>query len=227
MPSEHIVSSYDNDLNYLNSRIKDMGDIVKSQLEKAAEAITSNNKELAKSVVKGDPKVDELERDIDTYAIRMIALRQPLASDLRAVVASLKVSSHLERIADYAANISRRTAAMENVSDKISLRPINRISAMAIAMIDDVLNSFINRDDDLATDVWKRDADLDCMYTGYVRELLTYMMEDPRNIGTCTELLFVAKNLERIGDHATNIAEMTHYLIHGAPFKEPRIKGRE
>ncbi len=224
--SSHIVKSFDLDLEHLNSEITNMGELVIQQLENALKAVVSNDSALAHQVIDKDPEIDEIEHSIDTFAIRTIALRQPVASDLRAVISALKVSSHLERIADYATNIAKRALSLSEVKYTPSIgSAVPRLMRLAQDMIKDVLHAYINRDDTKAKEVWERDVELDEMYMSFLRELLTYMMEDPRNINACTQFLFIAKNIERIGDHATNIAELVHYLISGHAFDEPRPKG--
>lgn len=223
----HIVKSFDGDLKHLNDQIVDMGKLVIQQIEDAVTSITDLNIDLANKVVQKDPEIDNIEHEIDSFAIRTIALRQPVARDLRAVIAALKVSSHLERIADYATNIAKRTATVaESRNFSTDGQAVPRMIRHAIEMIQEVLEAYVNQDDKKAESVWKRDVELDQMYMGYVRELLTYMMEDPRNISACTQFLFIAKNIERIGDHTTNIAELVHYLISGHAFDHPRPKGK-
>jgi phosphate transport system protein len=223
--AQHIVKAYDKDLHYLTQKIENMGEDVKSQLSKAIKALVEKDEELARQVIEADPAIDAQDHEIDTYAIRTIALRQPVADDLRMIVTTLKIASHLERIADYARNIARRSLSLDGVVKHISLQAIYRMEEITIEMIGDVLNAFINKNDEIAQAVWHRDVQLDEIYTSFLRELLTYMMEDPRHIGPCTQLLFIAKNIERIGDHTTNIAEMVHYMVHGKPFEEPRPRG--
>lgn len=224
--TEHIVKSFDGDLKHLHDQIESMGKLVISQIEKALTAVTEMNITLAKAIIAKDPEIDAIEHEIDTFAIRTIALRQPVARDLRAVIASLKVSSHLERIADYATNIAKRGISLSEVSQ---IPPVGsavpRLIRHAQGMIEDVLTAYVTLDDAKATAVWTRDAELDEMYMSFMRELLTYMMEDPRNISACSQLLFVAKNIERMGDHATNIAELVHYLVSGQLYSTPRPKG--
>lgn len=223
--SSHIVKSFDSDLEHLNSEILSMGELVIQQMEKALRSVVKNDSELAREVIEKDPEIDLIEHNIDTFAIRTIALRQPVASDLRAVISALKVSSHLERIADYTANIAKRAVSLSEISYATSLgSAVPRLMRLAQEMIQDVLDAFMQRDDPKAKEVWNRDAELDDMYLSFLRELLTYMMEDPRNINACTQFLFIAKNIERIGDHATNIAELVHYLISGHIYEEPRPK---
>lgn len=224
--SSHIVKSFDSDLEHLNSEITSMGELVILQLENALKSVVACDAILANQVIDKDPDIDEIEHSIDTFAIRTIALRQPVARDLRAVISALKVSSHLERIADYATNIAKRTLSLSEAKYPATIgSAVPRLMRLAQDMIKDILQAYINLDDEKAKEVWERDAELDEMYMSFLRELLTYMMEDPRNINACTQFLFIAKNIERIGDHATNIAELVHYLISGHAFEEPRPKG--
>lgn len=224
--SSHIVKSFDSDLEHLNSQILHMGEMVIQQMDKVLKSVVENNPDLAHAVIEKDPEIDFIEHSIDTFAIRTIALRQPVASDLRAVISALKVSSHLERIADYATNIAKRAITLSEISYTSSLgSPVTRLMRLAQVMIKDVIEAYMQRNDVKAKEVWLRDAELDEMYMSYLRELLTYMMEDPRNINACTQFLFIAKNIERIGDHVTNVAELVHYLISGHIFEEPRPKG--
>ncbi len=224
--ASHIVKSFDGDLDYLNSEITNMGELVIQQLEKALKSVVDSDPQLANEVIESDPEIDAIEHSIDTFAIRTIALRQPVASDLRAVIAALKVSSHLERIADYATNIAKRALSLSEIKYTPAIgKAVPRLMRLAQDMIKDILKAYIQRDDVQAKEVWERDVELDEMYMSFLRELLTYMMEEPRNINACTQFLFIAKNIERIGDHATNIAELVHYLISGHQFEEPRPKG--
>jgi len=200
MASEHIVKSYDEELRRLSNTITEMGGLAESQLAAAIDAVVKRDSEIAGNVVEGDAKVDQLQQDLDNMAVRLLALRQPMARDLREVFAALKIGSDLERICDYAAHLAE-------------------------LLVKDVIDAYVARDADKAYSVWTRDAELDEMYSSLFRELLTYMMEDPRNISACTHLLFMAKNIERIGDHATNIAEDLYYLVHGTRIAEARPKG--
>jgi phosphate transport system protein len=223
---QHIVKSYDEDLRYLHDQILSMGQLVIDQLEKSITCVVRLDKELANSVIQNDLQVDRLEHDLEAFAVRMIALRQPVASDLRHVIAALKISSHLERIADYGANTARRGLSLAAVGVPIvGASGLPRMSAVAQSMLHDILHAYAARDDAQAIAVWQRDVELDEMYMSYLREILTYMMEDQRNISSCTQLLFIAKNIERMGDHVTNIAAMVHYLISGSLFDKPRPKG--
>jgi phosphate transport system protein len=225
MAAEHIIKSYDEELNRLNGMIVEMGGFAESQLAAAVEAVARRDSELAATVIEGDHKVDQLERDLDNLAIRLLALRQPMARDLREIVAALKIGSDLERICDYAANVAKRAIALAQSPPIQPVHGLPRMAALALRLIKDVIDAYVERDADKALAVWRGDEELDEMYSSLFREFLTYMMEDPRNIGVCTHLLFMAKNIERIGDHATNIAEDLYYLVHGTPLTEARPKG--
>jgi phosphate transport system protein len=225
MESQHIVKSYDEELRRLSNTITEMGGLAENQLAAAIDAVVKRDSELAASVVEGDAKVDQLQRDSDNLAIRLLALRQPMARDLREIFAALKIASDLERIADYAANVAKRAIALNQTPPVRPVYELPRMAQLAQLLIKDVIDAYVARDADKAYAVWTRDAELDEMYSSLFRVLLTYMMEDPRNISACTHLLFMAKNIERIGDHATNIAEDLYYLVHGTPLTEARPKG--
>ncbi|MEW5704047.1 MAG: phosphate signaling complex protein PhoU [Pseudomonadota bacterium] len=222
MASEHIVKSYDDELNHLNRAIVEMGGLAESQLAAAIRALGEHDDKLAAAVIENDDKVDELNFDVDQMAVRLLALRQPMAEDLRSIVAALKISSDLERIADYATNVAKRVISSE---DYRYIRPasgIPRMAALVQPMIKDVLDAYVARNAERAIEVWNRDIEVDDMYMSLFREFLTYMMEDPRNISPCTHLLFMAKNIERIGDHVTNIAETIYFLVYGKRLREHR-----
>ena len=224
MVGEHIVRSYDDQLNRLNRLIGEMGGRAEAQLAAAVHALSRRDSTLAAQVVEQDGRIDELEAEIDELAVKLLALRQPMASDLRHVVGAIRIASDLERIADYATNVAKRTLALSQLPAAGPARGIPRMSKPVEAMIKDVLDAFMKRDVAKAVDVWKRDGEVDDIYTSLFRELLTYMMEDPRNIGACTHLLFIAKNIERIGDHVTNIAETIHSLVKGERLADARPK---
>ena len=222
MPAEHIIKRYDEELDRLNKMIVEMGGLAESQLAAAIDAVVKRDSDLAASVVEGDGRVDQIERDLDTLAIRLLALRQPMARDLREIFVALKIASDLERICDYAANVAKRSIALAQTPPIQPVYALPRMAHLALALVKDVIDAYVERDPDKALDVWNRDEELDEMYSSLFREFLTYMMEDPRNIGVYTHLLFMAKNIERIGDHATNIAEDLYYLIYGkAPDQAP------
>jgi len=227
MDSEHIVKAYDEELRHLNNTIMEMGGLAEEQLAAAIQSVVKRDSDLAAAVVEKDDRVDDLEHEVASFAVRLLALRQPMASDLRNIVAALKISSDLERIADYAGNVAKRAMAL-NLTRTVG--PVNRIPRMAKEvqqMIKDVLDAYIQNDVDKAIRVWEHDKDVDEIYDSLFRELLTYMMEDPRSISACTHLLFIAKNIERIGDHVTNIAEDIYYLVRGKPWHKARPKGEE
>jgi phosphate transport system protein len=224
MNSEHIVKSFDEELQQLNAVVLRMGGVAEAQLAGAIDALVRRDSDLAQKVVAGDEAIDQMDLELDENAVRTLALRQPMANDLREVISSLKISSDLERIGDYAKNVAKRTLALNQLTPHEATRSIPRMAKLVQAIIKDVLDAYANHDPNRALDVWHRDEEVDEMYTALFRELLTYMMEDPRNITPCTHLLFIAKNIERIGDHATNIAETTHYLTTGKRIQGGRPK---
>jgi phosphate transport system protein len=215
MPNDHTVKSYDQQLNLLTRKICEMGGLVEQQLASTIEALASRDIELAARVIEHDDRVDDLEEEIDTLAIRVLATRQPMAIDLRVIAMAMKISNDLERIGDYAVNIAKRVERLAKVPPVQSQYVIPRMAQIAQAMIKEVLDAYAERDAERAVGAWHRDDEVDAMYNSLFRELSTYMLEDPRNISASIELLFIAKNLERIGDHATNIAERIHYMVHG------------
>ena len=225
MTTDHIVKSYDQELEALRGAIVQMGGIAESQLQTAIQCVMKRDSQLAGQVVQGDERLDEYEVQIDADVVRMLALRQPMASDLREIVSALKIAADLERIGDYAANVAKRAIALSQVPAVKPVAGIPRMGRMVLEIIKDVLDSYTERDLDKALAAWHRDEEVDDLYTSLFRETLTYMMEDPRNITPCTHLLFTAKNIERIGDHATNIAETIHFLIEGQPITDARPKG--
>jgi phosphate transport system protein len=224
MASEHIIKSYDEELRRLDNTITQMGGLAESQLATAIDAVANRDTELATRAVESDVEVDELDREVETLVVRLLALRQPMARDLRQIVASLKISSDLERIGDYAANVAKRSLALALTPPVRPVTAVPRMGQFAQAMVKDVLDAYVARDAEQALAVWLRDEELDDMYTSLFRELLTYMIEDPRNITASTHLLFMAKNLERIGDLSTNIAETIYFLVHGVPLTQMRPK---
>jgi len=225
MTTEHIVKAYDEELRTLHNFIVRMGGMVESQIAGAIQALVRRDSELAQTLIKVDDKIDDLNFDVDSFATRMLALRQPVAEDLRNVVGALKISSDLERMADYATNVAKRAVALAAMPPVKPLYTIPRMSRLVQEMLRDVLDAYVRGDVDTAIDVWHRDAEVDDMYNSLFRELLTYMMEDPRSITPCTQLLFVAKNIERIGDHATNISETIHFLVLGERLRDSRPRG--
>jgi phosphate transport system protein len=222
--SDHIAKAYDNDISSLKSQLAEMGGIAEEQLANAIQALARRDIALADQVISNDQKLDELERRIEEKAILTIAKRQPMALDLREIMVAIRVSSDIERIGDLAKNTAKRTHAISEALPRKLSTGLARMGQMAQAQLNQVLNAYAQRNDELGLAVWRSDEELDALYNSIFRELLTYMMEDPRNISLCTHLLFGAKNLERIGDHTTNIAENIHYLIHGKTIAETRPK---
>jgi phosphate transport system protein len=222
---EHMVKSYEQELKRLRNLLTEMGGIVESQVALAAEAILTLDPVAAMRVVEEDPRVDALEREAEQFVIRLLALRQPMAGDLRHIVAALKITSELERIGDYAANVAKRTIVLAQFSLPYPLSGLGHMARLVQEHLKTIIDAIGESDTDKAIEVWRSDQIVDDMYNAIFRELITYMMEDPRNITPCTHLLFIAKNLERIGDHETNIAEMIHYAVKGEVLPDARPKG--
>jgi phosphate transport system protein len=212
---EHIVKSFDSELERLYGEITRMGEIATAQLDAAIDVMTRRDTKAAERVVANDEAIDSLEHEVSQDVLRLLALRQPMARDLREVYSALRISSDIERIGDYAANVAKRSMVLNQSSPVAAAHGLPALAKTANALVRDAITAFRTRDDALALEVRNRDAELDLQYTGLFRELLTYMMEDPRNITSCAHLLFMAKNIERIGDHATNIAENTWFIVHG------------
>ncbi|MGD9584661.1 MAG: phosphate signaling complex protein PhoU [Lysobacterales bacterium] len=223
--AEHIVKSYDQELHRLTGEIERMGELARTELASAIHSVIERDSTLAARIIDSDAEVDRLEHDIGHDVIRLLALRQPMARDLREVLAALRIASDIERIGDYAANVAKRAIALNQVERVRPVATLPRLGQIAGELLADVLLAYRERDADRALLVWARDEELDALYTGMFRELLTYMMEDPRNITACTHLLFMAKNIERIGDHATNIAENIYFIVHGSDMPQSRRKG--
>jgi phosphate transport system protein len=222
---EHIVSSYENELRDLTRKVAEMGGRAERLVADSVAALMKRDTELAERVIVQDKAVDVLQREIEEDSIAMIARRQPLATDLREIVSALRVAGDLERIGDLAKNTAKRALALDGeYRAQKQLRGVEHMSEIAIEQLKAVLDAYSNHDDARAIEVWKRDGEIDAIYTSLFRELLTYMMEDPRHITLCTHLLFAAKNIERIGDHATNIAETVHYLVIGEQLSDERPK---
>ena len=223
--AEHIVSSYDNELQDLRRRISEMGGIAEKMLVESIAALVRRDTALAQAVIASDARLDVLQREVEENAILTIARRQPLAIDLRETISAIRISGDVERIGDLAKNIAKRALAIggEFQPQKIVVG-VQHMSDLVLGQLKDVLDAYAQQDTAKALDVWKRDGAIDALYTSLFRELLTYMMEDPRNISFCTHLLFCAKNIERIGDHTTNIAETVHYLVTGETLAIDRPK---
>lgn len=226
--SDHTVKSYDKELEFLGLRIVEMGGICERMLADAMEALTLNNSNLAAQTVARDPRLDQLHRAVEEHAVTTIARRQPMASDLRELMGAVRIAGDLERVGDLSKNIAKRTL-------KIAAEPripratvgLRHMVELAAHQLKDVLDAYTNRDLDRARKVWSRDQEIDALDESIFRELLTFMMEDPRNISYCTHLLFCSKNVERVGDHATNIAETVHYIITGESLPVDRPRGND
>lgn len=222
----HIVKTYGEELDQLSAEVVLMGGLAEAQVADAVEAVARRDIGLAQSVVSRDHRLDELEKDVERKCIRLIALRQPMADDLRKTVAAMKISTSLERIGDLAKNIAKRAVVISEAEPMTPLtRSIERMGKLVSSRLRDVLDAYKSGKADLAQTVWASDTEVDEHYNAMFRELLTYMMGDPRTISACTHLLFMAKNLERIGDHATNMAEHIHYELTGEDYVEDRPKG--
>jgi len=226
MQSVHIVSAYDEELKYLSKRIAAMGGHAERMVEQAITALVNADPGLAQKVIKDDHVLDEGQREIDDKAIVIIAKRQPMATDLREIVGAIRISADLERVGDLGKNVAKRVVAVIDGRQPTSLfRGLEALADLALTQLKEVLDVYASRSVEKIGFVRDRDDQIDAMYTSLFRELLTYMMEDPRNITPCTHLLFCAKNIERIGDHATNIAETIYYIVTGDQMPAERPKG--
>lgn len=214
---EHTVTAFDDDLRFLLEKISQMGGQASSMVSRSVQSLVKSDAELAKSVIDEDSMLDKQQRELDDRAVLIIAKRQPMAQDLREVIGALRVGSDLERIGDLGTNIARRVIEIDEVvQPKKLVRGLERLTDMAIGQLNDALDAYVAKDVEKAHSVWMGDEEIDAVYTSLFRELLTYMMEDPRTISLCTHLLFCAKNVERIGDHATNVAETVLYIVEGS-----------
>ncbi len=226
MTKTHIVHAFDKDLEKVKALLLEMGGLVENQLSLSVRAVVSRDAVLGEKVRKTDRRINELEQKINEKSVRLLALRQPMAQDLRIIVAVMKAASNLERIGDYAKNVAKRSSVLARFPPVGSAaNTLARMNDLVLQMIVDVLDAFIGNDVPAAEDVRLRDEDVDLMHNSLFRELLTYMMEDPRNISPCMHLLFIAKNIERSGDHIVQIAEQIHYLVEGKFPEQRRPKG--
>ncbi|MGF0537458.1 phosphate signaling complex protein PhoU [Agrobacterium sp. ES01] len=216
MPSTHILSAFDEDLKYLIRRISEMGGLAEQMVGDSVRALVNSDAALAQKVISDDVVMDNAEREIGDKAIITIARRQPVAADLREIIGALRIASDLERVGDMGKNNAKRVMAVQGTGVPRKLaRGLEHLSELALEQLTDVLDVYTTRSAEKAKIIRDRDEEIDAIYTSLFRELLTYMMEDPRNITTCTHLLFCAKNIERVGDHATNIAETIYYMTTG------------
>jgi phosphate transport system protein len=216
MAENHTVKAFDNEITQLRGLIAEMGGLAETAIANAIEALVRHDEELAQTVIAGDAKLDALEVEVDQLAVRIIALRAPMADDLRDVIAALKISGVVERIGDYSKNIAKRVGEIQRQKNFEPLTLVPAMAEIAQSMVRDVLNAYAARDQHLATKVIERDEKLDNFYNSIFRNLVAHMMESPSTISSAAQLLFVARNLERIGDHATNVAEMVYYAETGA-----------
>jgi phosphate transport system protein len=224
--SEHTMKAFDADLEELSRMVAEMGGLAEKEIADSVMALARRDLDLAQRVIALDPTIDALQRGIEEKAILTIARRQPMAVDLRDIVGSLRVSNDLERIGDLAKNIAKRVLALDaDIAFSQVIRGVEEMTKLVLAQVKRVLDAYASRDVDKALEVWRRDEEIDAVNNSLFRELLTYMMEDPRNITSCTHLLFCTKNIERMGDHATNIAETVHYMVEGRPLADERPKG--
>jgi len=225
MQDQHIASAFDRDLEAIQAQIMKMGGLVENAILEASTSLETRDEERAERVRKGDKAIDELEELINEEAARVIALRAPTAVDLRLILSVIKVSANLERIGDYAKNMGKRTSVLSQMAPvNDSAGALRRMAKEVERMLKDALDSYVARDAELAQDVIDRDTEVDQMYNALFREFLTFMMEDPRNITACMHLHFIAKNIERMGDHVTSIAEQVVYLVTGSTPEENRQK---
>lgn len=220
----HIVRSYSEELNSLRSTVTRMGGLAEAQLASAMEALTGRDEEKARQVIAADPAIDELELETERNAIQLIALRSPVAEDLREVIAALKIAAALERIGDYAKNIAKRSIVLSRADPVKPLVIIPRMAAMVRGMLTEVLDSYIERNAEQAQLIRARDKDVDDLYTSVFRVILTHMTQNPDAITSCAHLMFITKNIERIGDHITNIAEIVYYRVEGRNLAPDRPK---
>ncbi len=221
----HIVSAFDDDLIAVQARISEMGGLAEDLLSSALEAVKNRDPQLAQEVIARDKRLDALEVDVERLTTRVIALRQPMAGDLRILISALKMASTLERVGDLSKNIARRAVYLASARPVKISSSIVRMGTQTLGQLTEVLDAYTSKDTALAVAIWRRDVEIDEIYNSIFREVVTYMMEDPRTIGLGSQLLFIAKNLERIGDHTTHLAEMVYYIVEGEPLGDDRPKG--
>jgi phosphate transport system protein len=221
----HIVSAFDNDLQLLQAKIAEMGGLAEELLAQSLDALQRRDEELAGTVIARDEMLDRMEQELERLSIRTLALRQPMAVDLRETISALKIASALERVGDLSKNIARRAQILSRNQPLRVSASIGRMGRQTLIQLTEALDAYAARDTTLAIAVWRKDVEIDEMYNSLFRELITYMIEDSRTISMCSQLMFVAKNLERIGDHTTFLAEMTYYLVEGEKLGDDRPKG--
>jgi phosphate transport system protein len=222
---EHVVKSYEGELESLSTLVAQMGGVAEALLQGAIDAVSRRDSALADRMIESDRRIDDLERQIESAAVKILALRQPVGVDLRLTVTALRIANEIERIGDLAKNLAKRALVLNREQPLRLTQGLIRMGRECLVQLKAVFDAYAARDAAAAEDVWRRDEEIDELYNSLFRELLTYMMEDPRTISLATHLLFVAKNMERIGDHATNIAEQVVYLVRGTYLGEDRPKG--
>jgi phosphate transport system protein len=223
--ADHTIKSYDNELEEITQRVAEMGGLAEKQIADSVDALIKRDTVRAQRVITADATIDELQREVEEKSILTIARRQPMAVDLREIVGALRVANDLERIGDLAKNIGKRVIALpDDFYPQKLIRGVEHMASMVLAQLKLVLDAYAGHELAKALTVWKSDEQIDSMCTSLFRELLTYMMEDPRNITFCIHLMFCAKNIERMGDHATNIAETVHYMVRGTTLIDDRPK---
>jgi phosphate transport system protein len=223
---DHTAKAFDTDLQEITRKVAEMGGLVERQISDAVQALAERDLELGERVMATDPAIDALQREIEEKAILTIARRQPMAIDLREIVGAMRVANDLERVGDHAKHIGKRVVALDgDFYPQKLIRGVEHMSELVLAQLKQVLDAYASRDLQSAMAVWKGDEEVDAMCTSLFRELLTYMMEDPRDITFCMHLMFCAKDIERMGDHATNIAETVYYMVEGRPITDQRPKG--
>ena len=222
--SEHIVKAFTEQLESLANTVAQMGGLAEAQFANAIEAIAKRDGKLAEAAIGSDERVDRCQQTIEEQALKLLALRQPMAVDLRAALAAIKIANELERIGDLAKNIGKRALVLNREPPIRLTQSLARMGRQSLAQLKMVLDAYSDRDAEAARNVWRHDEEIDELYNSLFRELLTYMMEDPRTIGLCTHLLFIAKNIERAGDHATNIAETVYHMVTGSFMRIDRPK---
>jgi len=223
---DHTLKAFDTDLQDITRRVAEMGGVAERQIADAIQALVDRDTDLAERVIATDPTIDAMQHEIEEKAILTIARRQPMAVDLREIVGAMRVCNDLERIGDHAKHIGKRVVALDlDLHPQKLIRGVEHMASLVATLLKQVLDAYASHDLAAALAVWNGDEEVDALCTSLFRELLTYMMEDPRNITFCMHLMFCAKDIERIGDHATNIAETVYYMVEGRPITDQRPKG--
>jgi phosphate transport system protein len=224
--ADHTAKAFDTDLQEITRKVAEMGGLAERQIADALQSLTDRDMDLAERVIATDPTIDAMQHDVEEKAVLTIARRQPMAVDLREIVGAMRVCNDLERIGDHAKHVAKRVVALDmDLHPQRLIRGVEHMASMVLSLLKQVLDAYASRDLAAALAVWNGDEEVDALCTALFRELLTYMMEDPRNITFCMHLMFCAKDIERIGDHATNIAETVYYIIEGRAIADQRPKG--